>query len=685
MARGSIEVNYTQTDEARIPDILTEGATLLMDLSRRGIIDAVGKRVRIRRQGGYPGLNVWLLLLIYFTTGSGGGVKKFWEKFGCHMSLLAALAGHSSLPSPSSVSRALDSTESDLIRKESNWLLSGVSEIDDVLCHPVVQSYDACGDGWHVFDLDPTVTTLHHRSLPTGEDLPEPRRRSEDTGAPGYSGRKRGDLQFRRVTVQHAGSGAWVHAHLSPGNGEGVVDFQRALDTVVQTCERLNHPLCRAMMRMDGEYGHVPWFTACRERNLPFVTRLNRPQLYEDVDVLKRLWSALWYLVPDSGAGPQRAAADIGTLSIHPGKRTRRPDGSVYEPVPVRVVASIFPKTGKAKRGRTLDGWQVELFAVDLPPDAWPAPEAVTAYFGRVAEENRFAQEDRELGLDRIISYHLPGQELASLIGLSLWNLRLARGFELERPPDERPVSQLRRPQVDDRVPKHWPRDPVLKDMLAELDWLVLLAKRPTWTWNAATGELLCDDGRSLTLTSVRPTERSEGRTNIIFRRPTGGCDDCPSHEGCLRSTRNQAPKHTEFSISTDIAKRLRRRQALFRGKLENPHPTLIEPIDSRPGLCAVTDSLFLPAMARHTFQAVFLGATLRIKVELPVPDPPGPRLVAVDVADRQHRRKTWEQNVDRYALPDGAKVQVDVSGSLTLRRMFGEKQRSKMATQCGG
>ena len=31
----------------------------------------------------------------------------------------------------------------------------------------------------------------------------------------------------------------------------------------------------------------------------------------------------------------------------------------------VRVVASIFPKEGKAKRGVTLDGWQVELFAVD--------------------------------------------------------------------------------------------------------------------------------------------------------------------------------------------------------------------------------------------------------------------------------------------------------------------------------
>ncbi len=234
-----------------------------------------------------------------------------------------------------------------------------------------------------------------------------------------------------------------------------MIDFERSLDTVVETCERLEHPLWRALVRMDGEYGNVPWFVACRERELPFVTRLNRPQLHEDPEILRRLRSAVWYRVPDSLAGPQRTATDLGTLTVPPGERTRRPDGSCYEPVRLRVVASIFPKTGEAKRGRTIAGWQVELFAVDLPPEAWPAPDAIAAYFGRVAEENRFAQEERELGLDRIISYHLPGQELSHLVGLSVWNLRLVRGFELVPPPHERPVQGLRRLQVDERIPRH--------------------------------------------------------------------------------------------------------------------------------------------------------------------------------------------------------------------------------------
>jgi hypothetical protein len=42
--------------------------------------------------------------------------------------------------------------------------------------------------------------------LPTGGDLPEALRRSEDTAAIGYSGRKRGDVQFRRATLQHSGT-----------------------------------------------------------------------------------------------------------------------------------------------------------------------------------------------------------------------------------------------------------------------------------------------------------------------------------------------------------------------------------------------------------------------------------------------------------------------------------------------
>ena len=208
MARGSLEVTCKPTDPTRIPDSLTEAAALLIQLPRQGALKAVGERLRIRRQGGYCALDVWLHLLVYFTTGARVGVRKCREELmrPC-AKLLAALAGRLKLASPASLSRALDAVELDLLRPVAGWLLADVAKIDDMLRPSTMYTYDALGRGWHVFDLDPTVTTLRQRALPTGEDLPEPRRRSADTGARGYSGRKRGDIQFRKVAVEHAGTG----------------------------------------------------------------------------------------------------------------------------------------------------------------------------------------------------------------------------------------------------------------------------------------------------------------------------------------------------------------------------------------------------------------------------------------------------------------------------------------------
>jgi hypothetical protein len=152
---------------------------------------------------------------------------------------------------------------------------------------------------------------------------------------------------------------------------------------------------------------------ACRDHGVPYLTRLNRLDLLDQPDVARALRGGRWHMVPDSRSGPRRSALDLGIVTVPPGADTRRADGTPYEPVATRVVVSRYPRAEKAEHGRVLDGWQYELFAVDVSADALPAAEVVAAYFGRGGQENRFAQEDREAGLDRIFSYHLPGQELA--------------------------------------------------------------------------------------------------------------------------------------------------------------------------------------------------------------------------------------------------------------------------------
>ena len=680
IARGSLDVTFQDVDASRIPDTLVQGASLLLDLRRRGVVDEAAKRVKIRRQGGFCGLDVWLTVLLYLTKGAEVGVRKFWEVARPHVAALAALAGRRRLPSPASLSRALDAVEPELLREEASWLLTGIADVDAVLRPPAVLTYDARGDGWHVFDLDPTVKTLRHRSLPADDDLPEPTRDSEDSAAPGHSGRKRGDVQFRRMTVQHAGSAVWVHAHLSKGNGEGLADFELALDSIVATCERLGIPLSQVLVRMDGEFGNVPWFTASRERGLPFVTRLNRQVLYDDPAVLERLRTATWWMVPDSKSGPQRSATDLGRITVHPDRKTRRPDGTAFEPVTLRVIASRYPRTEKANRGRILDGWQVELFAFDVDAEPWPSTDGVAQFFGRAAQENRFGQEDRELGLDRIVSYHLPGQEFATLVGLSLWNLQIAAGCALEPPPAVRPVQQLRQPRRDDRAHPEWPRDPVIARLLAEFDWPTLLAKRPGWAFDADTGELRCDEGRVLTLTTVRPRPHAGGQTGIIFCRPHGGCEDCAARPGCLRSDRPLVSKHVEVSMPSEVAERLRERLAVVRRKNGDVPAPVIEAVTAPAGPLDIADPLFLPARARQRFRAIFRAATLHAAVELPPPPRPRPMLVAADVADRQRRRKTWEDNVARYALPEGAHVRLEVEASPEVRHLLGEAKSARVA-----
>ncbi|MFT4626260.1 MAG: hypothetical protein ACI8PZ_004937, partial [Myxococcota bacterium] len=390
MASDGLDVSFSDEDAARIPDNLLRGVLSLVPLVRGGVLGRVAELVRIRRSGGFCGLDVWLALWLYFASGTKTGLKRFWSCARPHSKRVGALAGRSKLASPSSVSRALSAVEFEQVRPVADALLLAPAACDVLLRHPSVQSYDTHGAGWHVFDLDPTVTTLRHRALPASDDLPECHRTSENTGVPGYKGRKRGDVVFRRATVQHSGSGLWTHAHLAPGNGDAAEDFALAVDSIVATADRIGCPLERVVVRMDGEHGNVPWFAACRARKLPFVTRLNRTKLYTDPDVLERLRTATFHLVEDSGCGPQRAAADLGLLTLEASAKTRQPDGTKYAPIEVRVVACVFPKRGKAKRGRTIDGWEVELFAVDLPAERWPAAEAITAYYGRNAQENRF-------------------------------------------------------------------------------------------------------------------------------------------------------------------------------------------------------------------------------------------------------------------------------------------------------
>src|SRR5262245_37136330 len=104
MTRARLHVTPQPPDRARIPDALLEGATLFVELNQDGTLEQVGERLQIQRQGGYCGLDAYLLLLLYVCSGPSGSIKELWQKWvRPHRDELSALAGRTSLPSPSSM------------------------------------------------------------------------------------------------------------------------------------------------------------------------------------------------------------------------------------------------------------------------------------------------------------------------------------------------------------------------------------------------------------------------------------------------------------------------------------------------------------------------------------------------------------------------------------------------------
>lgn len=601
----------------RIPDWASTGVVIIEWLQARGLWQEATARLKIQREGGYAGIDALLFLVFYFSSGLRVGVKEFSEETRRHHTQLAAVGDRNRLPTQASMSRVLAAVEAEQAQTFGSWLLQTAPDVGPVLNHPSVLTRDAVGEGWHVFDWDPTVTTLRHRALPVLEGTPDGRRRSESLAAPGYPGRKRGDVQFSRATLQHAGSGLWLGIEMAPGNGKLRDAFQSAIQQVVAICHQNELPQDRAILRADGAAGTVPFITACADAGMHYLTRLAHYQLLQDEAVVRHLNEAAWFEVPSSGSGPSRQAADLGRVVLEPAATSVRADGTPFDPIESRVVVSRFPTSNDGRgAGVVLDGWQYELYGTDLSPDAWPEAEVVAGYYGRTGQENRFLQEDRELGLDRIFSYHLPGQQLATLVGLFIWNFSICRGMELAHPPEQLPEQPVRDgsplaevprlPQIDE------PSDLGIDDVNAEpcahvepssaqptedepsssaptkstssgldspaatrnqvietldlVDWKPMLHRHDDWLWQPHEGGLCCPAKAALPLLRIEHTKGTGIRAR--FRAEWGTCDGCELRQRCIRSDDPNYRKDVRLPLPSPFAESLR---AMWLSVVPNP------------------------------------------------------------------------------------------------------------------
>ncbi len=92
--------------------------------------------------------------------------------------------------------------------------------------------FDRQGRRHIVFDVDATRQAARQRALPCDPTLPAAKRRLDAVCAPGYTGRKRGEVVRTRTTALQMHTRQWIGTSGGKGNGEYRGELASALRAI---------------------------------------------------------------------------------------------------------------------------------------------------------------------------------------------------------------------------------------------------------------------------------------------------------------------------------------------------------------------------------------------------------------------------------------------------------------------
>jgi len=225
--------------------------------------------------------------------------------------------------------------------------------------------WDRQGTRWIGFDVDGTREAARQRARPQTADRPVPQCRLRLLCAPGYTGRKRGEVVRTRTTVLQAHTHQWLASFGNPGNGKSREELRRAVAAIQSYVQAGGFPEQYALLRLDGQYGTGAVLSDLA--GLSYVTRGKDYRLLDRAEVQARL-----HLPPDQHlthpeSGICRALYDCPEQLL--GKAGKR----------VRIIVATHPAgAAKSRVGITRSGVVDELFLTILPQSAFTAADVVT-------------------------------------------------------------------------------------------------------------------------------------------------------------------------------------------------------------------------------------------------------------------------------------------------------------------
>jgi hypothetical protein len=518
-----IEVQTSPLDRPSVPEWFAEVVMIARHLATKGLLEAFAQQVRLVRGrfGSYEPIDFLGPLVGYAISGE-RTLADFFERVAPFEAAFMALFGRRCLPHRSSLSRFLADVDRPCL-EAFRTLFEQQTFAEGWTSETIGGIFDRQGRRYLVFDVDATRQAARQRALPCDPALPVARRRLDAVCAPGYRGRKRGEVVRTRTTALQMHTRQWVGTYAGKGNGDYRGELASALRAITTYLQHFAFPPEMALVRLDGQYGDAAVIAQLILAGVYFVTRGRGYRLLEHPQIQRVLAHAPTASVTRMNTGEVVELFEGGWLALGEGLPQ------------VRVIVARHPAPPPGKNipvGKRVGEWVYELFMTTLAADGFLVEDVLDLYHGRGAFEAVLADEDVEEDPDRWCSYTECGQELWQIACQWVWNLRLSLGqtmqgaelreMEWAPPTETAPLFFAWEDTPEEYGPWQWAGESGRAAGRFTADAFTL----------QENGTLHCPAGASLWLSEVRQENAFTQRA--VYLAYQTDCQRCSLREECL-------------------------------------------------------------------------------------------------------------------------------------------------------
>jgi hypothetical protein len=362
-----------------------EVAAFAQVLTHVGLLKAIQNHVQFARArfGTYDTMDFVVVLLGYALSGE-RTLQAFYERLSPFADVFMALCERDRLPDRSTLSRflsALDQTTVEALRMQFQ---------EDLVARTPFASvgglWDRCDQQYVVVDVDGTRQAARQRALPQLPSLPAPHRRFDQVAAPGYKGRKRGEVVRTRTTLLQAHTHQFLGTFGGAGNGDYREELKRAIQVITRYATTHKLLPSQILVRLDGLYGNAAVLRDVLDMDLGIIGRSRDYALLDLAAVQAVLARPPVEICTHAESGAARALYDCPDIPLTAGGPR------------VRLIVASHPATStRTSIGKKRDGMVYELFVTRMATPAFSANDVLDLYMHRGSFETVLADEDVEL------------------------------------------------------------------------------------------------------------------------------------------------------------------------------------------------------------------------------------------------------------------------------------------------